>query len=190
MSVYIGGTKVAGLEKELPAQAGNAGKYLYTDGQNASWQEASTAQIRIGTQAEYEALGTYDPEVVYQVTDDFQNLIPNVGQITEDVNDLKAHAVVAFQAPTAENNYTWYRLYADGWVEQGGVVAQNVGTSGTITLPVVMADANYTVTSNTGNTAANNFFNMDMYNRTTTTIPWTKSATGLLGGWQVSGMAA
>ena len=47
MSVYIGGTKVAGLEKELPAQAGNAGKYLYTDGQNASWQEASTAQIWI-----------------------------------------------------------------------------------------------------------------------------------------------
>ena len=27
--------------------------------------------------------------------------------------------VVAFQAPTASNNYTWYRKYSSGWVEQG-----------------------------------------------------------------------
>ena len=31
--------------------------------------------------------------------------------------------VVAFQVPTADNGYTWYRKYASGWVEQGG--AQN-----------------------------------------------------------------
>lgn len=28
--------------------------------------------------------------------------------------------VVESQLPTAENNYTWYRKYKSGWVEQGG----------------------------------------------------------------------
>jgi hypothetical protein len=147
MSVKLGDTDIAGLVEQLPSQTGNAGKYLYTDGTNASWEEASTAQIWIGTQAEYEALGTYDPEVVYQVTDDFQNLIPNVGQITEDVNDLKAHAVVEFQVPTAQNNYTWYRKYADGWVEQGGVATTtNTSTPTQCNLPVAMADGGYCIT--------------------------------------------
>ena len=63
--------------------------------------------------------------------------------------------VVAFQKPTASNNYTWFRRYASGWVEQGGEwVHPSPGTlynNVTITLPVVMADANYSVIlSNTG----------------------------------------
>ncbi|MBQ2575501.1 MAG: hypothetical protein II575_14920 [Bacteroidales bacterium] len=52
--------------------------------------------------------------------------------------------MIAFKYPTAGNNYTWYRKYADGWVEQGGIT-----TSGTIVqsvaLPVTMADTNYTI---------------------------------------------
>ena len=197
MSVYIGGTKVAGLEKELPAQAGNAGKYLYTDGQNASWEEASTAQIWIGTQAEYEALGTYDPEVVYQVTDDFQNLIPNVGQITEDVNDLKAHAVVEFQAPTATNNYTWYRKYADGWVEQGGNVSTSSDSAYNVVLPVTMANNKYTalVTRDNGSqdhgSGTINARWCEVWSRTTTSFyTWGKYGDATDFSWQVSGMAA
>ena len=31
-----------------------------------------------------------------------------------------ADYVIAWQNPTAENNYTWYRQYKSGWVEQGG----------------------------------------------------------------------
>lgn len=101
-------------------------------------------------------------------------------------------AVVAFQKPTAENGYTWFRKYASGWVEQGGIVPKNTGTSGTITLPVEMADVYYTVTSNTGNNGANNFFNIDTQegNITTTTMTWYKSAAAMAGSWQVSGMAA
>lgn len=34
--------------------------------------------------------------------------------------------VIAQQQPTAENNYTWYRLYRSGWVEQGGIVTSYV----------------------------------------------------------------
>ena len=38
--------------------------------------------------------------------------------VREPVED--PHRCIEFQAPTAENGYTWYRKYADGWVEQGG----------------------------------------------------------------------
>ena len=198
MSVKLGDTDIAGLVEQLPSQTGNAGKYLYTDGTNASWEEASTAQIWIGTQAEYEALGTYDPEVVYQVTDDFQNLIPNVGQITEDVNDLKAHAVVEFQAPTATNNYTWYRKYADGWVEQGGQYIGIVGVSTgvSITLPVTMTDANYTLNI-TGEQNSSNWAGAVIRNGTRTTTGFQAYVWGGGSGdqirglcWTVQGMAA
>lgn len=393
MSVYIGGTKVAGLEKELPAQAGNAGKYLYTNGQNASWEEASTAQIWIGTQAEYEALGTYDPEVVYEVIDDYSNITPfakevaerNIGElvystvpvtdaglhladgelldgtgiyadfydymvnvyntghtsiftteatwqtanttygkcgkyvldttnhtirlpkipgfiegtlteadigervaaglpnitgdttlsgntglfrndasvngvfykgtqrntgftganvtsydigfdasrsnsvygnsttvqpesvklyvyiviantvktpvevdidnIATDLNNKvnKGHEVIEFQAPTAENNYTWYRKYADGWIEQGGYIGvpDLEATTVTVTFPIVMADTNYvmfkTLASSVSNTRV--YINeVSFYNRTTTSA--TTQSEGARFSWQVSGMAA
>ena len=34
-----------------------------------------------------------------------------------------ADVVIEYQVPTSANNYTWYRKYASGWVEQGGYVA-------------------------------------------------------------------
>lgn len=62
-----------------------------------------------------------------------------------------ADYVVESQLPTAQNNYTWYRKYKSGWVEQGGIwtgswVVGN-GTSGTktINIPVAMKDTHYTV---------------------------------------------
>ena len=57
--------------------------------------------------------------------------------------------LVDIQRPTADNNYTWYRLYSDGWVEQGGVtpsIAWNTqGDTETITLPITMQDIEYSV---------------------------------------------
>ena len=66
------------------------------------------------------------------------------GLNAEMFNDLNAHKVIEFQAPTSTNGYTWYRKYADGWVEQGGrctVPATNgLGSSSvTVTLPVPIA---------------------------------------------------
>lgn len=55
--------------------------------------------------------------------------------------------VVASQAPTSSNRYTWYRRYNSGWVEQGGITGPVNGTAATIsvTLPIVMLNANYSV---------------------------------------------
>lgn len=79
----------------------------------------------------------------------------NVGAITEALNDKTdrdlqnvdntagADAVIEYQMPTAENNYTWYRKYKSGWVEQGGLVTYDANPK-TINFPVEMADTNYT----------------------------------------------
>lgn len=119
-------------------------------------------------------------------------VINTAGLNTELFNDKvdRGHEVIAFQAPTSENEYTWYRKYADGWVEQGGISNTGLGTSGTITLPITMQDNNYTAIAGNGNNAANNYFTISRSEATATTIKWYKSATGLYGYWQVSGMAA
>lgn len=59
--------------------------------------------------------------------------------------------VVESQMPTAENDYTWYRKYASGWVEQGGY-----SKAQTITLLVPMQDANYSVLLTGGCEITNN----------------------------------
>lgn len=55
-------------------------------------------------------------------------------------------AVVAFQKPTADNDYTWYRKYASGWVEMGGFKvinssAQAAGayTTATVNFPLALS---------------------------------------------------
>lgn len=59
---------------------------------------------------------------------------------------LNNHYITAFQAPNSSDNYKWYRKYADGWVEQGGLLG-SAGTYAwrTVTLPVTMANNAYTV---------------------------------------------
>lgn len=61
--------------------------------------------------------------------------------------------VIEWQNPTAENNYTWYRKYKSGWVEQGGkwtgemICSLGQEVVPTITLPIRMANTKYFVTS-------------------------------------------
>ena len=53
--------------------------------------------------------------------------------------------LVDIQRPTADNNYTWYRLWSDKWVEQGW--QRTVTSNGTtVPLAITMADTLYNVT--------------------------------------------
>jgi hypothetical protein len=112
-----------------------------------------------------------------------------------DTNGLRIHdgnttggfevpVLIAVQRPTADNNYTWYRKYSDGWVEQGGIDNTGAGTK-TITFPIVMKDANYTILTTTESSTATH--NATVNNRTTTSFTASKSNTACF--WQVSGMA-
>lgn len=59
--------------------------------------------------------------------------LPSVATSQDDID-----FVIEWQKPTADNNYTWYRKYKSGWVEQGGQYSAEA-----ITLPIKMTDANY-----------------------------------------------
>lgn len=99
----------------------------------------------------------------------------------------QGHEVIEFQAPTAQNNYTWYRKYADGWVEQGGYS----GGSLTVNLPVEMADTNYhTMTNVIYNNNNSAVWNALGYIAQKTTTSFTKGGAATNFEWEVKGMAA
>lgn len=109
--------------------------------------------------------------------------------------------LVAEQKPTAANNYSWNKIYADGWVEQGGF-ASNIAWTGqgaieTITLPIVMNDSNYTVSATMGkNNTSWPYPGCRGFAESTTQITVGIATLGNNQGtvkkiyWQVSGMAA
>lgn len=105
------------------------------------------------------------------------------------------HEVVAFQAPTSENNYTWYRKYASGWVEQGGYIAQQ-SSSGlqSVVLPITMRDEFYNFSATTIYSANAGTDHQEATNelsaKTTTGFTkyiWTKWTQFV---WKIEGMAA
>ena len=133
----------------------------------------------VGTLAEYEsqAVATNHPDWVCYITDDVYGG-DTVYTKTEVDNSFvgKGHEVIAFQAPTAGNNYTWYRKYADGWVEQGGIYdngSLSDDFSTTVTLPITMADTNYTALAiasrNTGNAGSRAGYT-NVFTQTTTQL--------------------
>lgn len=131
----------------------------------------------------------------------------DVGAITEALNskvDLPTgdsqdgiDFVVDWQTPTADNNYTWYRKYKSGWVEQGGFnqITMSVnGADNVITLPVVMSTSDYTIDVTLAGTYGGRTVSAQKSKATTTTITvggYVSSGTESNSCyWQVSGMGA
>ena len=181
----------------------------------------------IGTLAEYQAqdIETLHPNWLCYITDDMsggpsvytKNEVDNLvltqvesqvsEQLAEDIPTAiatkvdKGHEVIEFQAPTAENNYTWYRKYADGWVEQGGIFTVSVSSRfgyATITLLVTMDNINYTVYAQGGyitnvSAMAYNVNSKTVNNFIVQAIAvdgTSASGTPNQGSWYVCGMAA
>lgn len=126
-----------------------------------------------------------------------------VGELTmnTDTNGLRIHdgtttggfdvpVLVAVQRPTADNNYTWYRKYSDGWVEQGGEYSGN-GT--TVALPITMGNAKYQVHINK-QSAPSYWATTDLTVGARTDSSFTVNTYGdnatMQIVWQVSGMGA
>lgn len=109
--------------------------------------------------------------------------------------------VVESQLPTAANNYTWYRKYRSGWVEQGGRVPGNTSGSYNVTMPVEMANTNYNFIGTGYKDSDDAGFVavcIDSTSMTTTgfrvypryVINGSTGSPSQGGQWQVSGMAA
>lgn len=108
--------------------------------------------------------------------------------------------VVERQEPTAQNNYTWYRKYKSGWVEQGGRATTNSGNPCQVVLPIEMADTYYNINI-LGQTSTDGYSNAQWQVMSISTASTPKSTTGFYGQpsitgynlffyWEVRGMAA
>lgn len=103
--------------------------------------------------------------------------------------------VIEWQNPTSENNYTWYRKYQSGWVEQGGTSPSiAVNTSITISLLITMANTHYQITqSSTANyeTIVTNMNGWGVGSKSTTSfVMWNRTGTTNQFDWVVCGIAA
>lgn len=120
-----------------------------------------------------------DEGTILEVLNNKLDIDANNIDILSNVYDF----VVDWQVPSASNNYTWYRKYKSGWVEQGqyGHVQRTSATT-TINLPVTMADNKYTVL--VSGTVATTYQNLQ------TTYFTLVTTANQYAGWQVKGMAA
>lgn len=204
MSLYKGTQLIAGAgggsEEDNLSITKNASDKIQTIGVIDQNDSSLAIKIWTGTQAEYDAIVTKDPETEYIITDDIGGSATVIAELAEAVNDKvdKGHQVIEFQVPTADNGYTWYRKYADGWVEQGGVGTshQYNTTSINATFPIEMQDVNYQVLVSAGESTQQSWdFGVRVGVRHTTGLDvrgGTNSNSAYTGPffWQVSGMAA
>lgn len=171
MSIRIGNQIISG---------GKGGNGDTISNQNPS-SEITKLYNWVGTIEEYvqQEIATLHPDWVCYIVDGTQ-IAPS-------------HRVIAFQKPTAENNYTWYRLYDDGWVEQGGYSTYSSGINRTIVFPVEMLDIHYCANVTILGYTANADYSIAVGNRTTTGFNigcWYNTNTPLQQGvsWEVKGL--
>lgn len=142
-----------------------------------------------------------DQKYLYMYVGDYtQASVENIAGINMELFNEKAdkdqleHIVVETQLPTAENNYSWYRLYNDGFVEQGGKQSIADAANVNVTFLIPMADTGYSFTSgqmtyNQSNNTYTNGWALTSYSEVGFTIHSATNGTNMFS-WQVCGMAA
>lgn len=87
----------------------------------------------------------------YYVGDTLQNAsLINVARIEEKLTDVNA-ASRGYLVESYRNGTEWYRVYSDGWIEQGGhllMASAGQGISHTVTFLKQFTSTEYTVTTN------------------------------------------
>jgi len=120
----------------------------------------------------------------FLTADDLETLNTAVSNLQGAVTTLNGYDyVVASQSPTADNDYTWYRQYKSGWVEQGGIGTTSSATF-TVNLPLEMSDANYSAFCQS---ESNRFIAVQTKTATTVTAWFGDNATGKYS-WTVRGI--
>lgn len=132
---------------------------------------------------------------------DIDNIATQMNLVTSRTNEMYPHRLVEFLLPTADSNYTWYRKYADGWVEQGGFVSNSsVATdwSAVVVFPIEMSDTNYSyqITPKLESFGTNGNAMGAVYQNTTTGFTvridskYSNAGNTQWASWQISGVAA
>ena len=117
--------------------------------------------------------------------------VATCNQVLADVSALnQGDYVIETQLPTEDNDYSWYRLYKSGWVEQGKF--RNLMSSGanvTCMLIIPMKDTNYSVTGvyDTNTTAVSSLSRIGVGTKTTQSFQMRTE--GGQYSWEVKGFA-
>ena len=116
---------------------------------------------------------------------DVTNISTGLTEAETRISALENHGAGATVVETYRNGTNWYRVWSDGWVEQGGLVVDGA-TSLTFLKPFV--DANYTVNAmyvTTANRGGMNLFGIRT--KTGMTLKSSQSNDGsVFDGWQGS----
>lgn len=138
------------------------------------------------------------PDDVAELQEALSGLSGNLSDLTDTVDsiDLKTSSITDYlvdsQEPTAENNYTWYRKYHSGWVEQGGYVANSGNEDLVIQLPITMANTYYKwsvgMSYNNANEEAT-YKQVSIWDKTTTGFT-IRRAGNIVKSWSIAGMGA
>lgn len=162
MSIRIGETIISGGDTKFIAGR-NIGDIFYTSRADNTLNGAVECNGATYNTADYIGSGNIgqllaDGKIPYVSLADYATAISTQGWCDKVGWDgagntdfrvptlLPRRFVVKVQKPTADNDYKWYRLYNDGWIEQGGYLTIANNTTVNVTLPKSMINTNYTVT--------------------------------------------
>nr|DAK54653.1 MAG TPA: hypothetical protein [Caudoviricetes sp.] len=122
----------------------------------------------------------------YYVGDTVQNAqLINVARIEEKLTNVNA-ASRGYVVDSYYNNSVWYRIYSDGWCEQG--FPDNTIQEHIVTLPVPMANNTYTVSiGQSGSSASSKVGRSTWKEKTATTL---KLSADTLTDWIIAGYKA
>ena len=125
--------------------------------------------------------------------------VATCNQVLADVSALnQGDYVIATQIPTPENNYSWYRLYKSGWVEQGGYVSYTGSWTevhiDSVELPIEFANTDYRIMIGRTQPADGDVLTSYDVNKTTTGFGISSYAvnqsTAVASNWFAVGMSA
>lgn len=153
-------------------------------------------QFRRGTAAEHETFTGAVGEITVDTTNKTLRVHDGAtigGTALARADSIPADYVVAWQMPTSNNNYTWYRKYKSGWLEQGGKLS---GRS--VVFPCAFSQVP-TVCIGTVDSDTASVSSVTIYNVTTTGFSgvltagnkdWDSGAKNMNGYWTAVGIAA
>jgi hypothetical protein len=90
------------------------------------------------------------------------------GVTTFNLPTLETREIVQIQKASESNGWIWYRLYSDGWVEQGRSATSPGGTNVQVQFQVNMADVNYDINLSQYNTDPTGVYNQLQFHSKTT----------------------
>ena len=131
-------------------------------------------------------------QLYFKVANAVQNLeLLDVGEVLESLADkISRQDCKTYVTETYVNGASWYRVYSDGWCEQGGYVDAQAVVTTTISLLKSYKNTNYNISLTNSTSVTTNKSSPHVTSATTSSFTyWNENANGDVY-WQASGYIA